>query len=110
MGVEYDSRRRQICSVSDDRSIRVWQVAFPSSSDGKNNGADVMNTDDWRLAEFCPIHVLYGHAARVWDAKVLADGYVSVGEVWKLIYTREKRAVLRERKEALGSRVIKWIE
>ena len=30
-----------------------------------------MNTNDWRLAEFSPIHVLYGHAARVWDAKVL---------------------------------------
>lgn len=87
MGVEYDSRRRQICSVSDDRSIRVWQVATPSFEgmllgvDDKIHGTDAMNTNDWRLAEFRALLVLYGHAARVWDAKVLADGYVSVGEV-----------------------------
>ena len=46
-------------SVSDDRSIRIWSI------------------DDTSC-----IQILYGHTARVWDARFLSDGHrmVSIGE------------------------------
>ena len=49
-----------LSSVSDDRSIRLWKVT--------------------NLATFEPLLVVYGHAARVWDAKLLETCFVSIGE------------------------------
>ncbi|CAG8438832.1 6428_t:CDS:2 [Acaulospora colombiana] len=66
-GVRFSENGRYIVSVSDDRTIRLW-----------NADAD----DDMK-----PL-VLYGHIARVWDCLILNDYLVSISEdsscrVWK---------------------------
>ena len=55
-----------LSSVSDDRSIRLWKVINLSTFE--SNG----------FVE--PLLVVYGHAARVWDAKLLETHFVSIGE------------------------------
>lgn len=65
-GIQFHSTCQQIMSVSDDRSIRLWSIQD----------------------ETC-MRVLYGHTARVWDARYCDTGIVSVGEdsvclVWNL--------------------------
>ena len=67
--IEFCSSTNRICSVSDDRSVRIWLVRF----DG--------NLKDWNSAAFEPLHVLYGHSARVWDVKFLSTEIISIGEV-----------------------------
>lgn len=82
MGVDCDMRRLQVCSVSDDRSIRVWQITIAADDVVTTaQEKDRLSVERWRMAKFEPIHVLFGHGARIWDARILADGYVSIGEV-----------------------------
>lgn len=87
MGVDCDVRHLQLCSVSDDRSIRVWQITTPVDDDvdATAQKKDRLSVEWWRMARFEPVHVLFGHGARIWDARILADGYVSIGEVSVII-------------------------
>ena len=64
--MSYHHKRNLLCSVSDDRSIRLWRLDLESTPR--------LQSDDAQK-------VLYGHSARVWDAKILDDTIVSVGEV-----------------------------
>ena len=75
--INYHQQHRQICSVSDDRSIRLWQIArAPSASDN-----DECSLFEWEKVAFKPLHILYGHLARVWDVRLLDKYIISVGEV-----------------------------
>ena len=65
--VRYCQERQLLCSVSDDRSIKVWKVVFTDSY------SDVTVPSELTLT-------LYGHKARVWDCLVLKDHIVSIGE------------------------------
>lgn len=82
MGVDCDVRHLQLCSVSDDRSIRVWQITTPVDDDVDTTAQekDRLSVEWWRMASFEPVHVLFGHGARIWDVRILEDGYVSIGE------------------------------
>ena len=53
-------------SVSDDRSIRLWKVTNLKTFES-NGCVD-------------PLLVVYGHTARVWDARLLETCFVSIGE------------------------------
>ena len=55
-----------LSSVSDDRSIRLWKVTNISTFESNGHVE--------------PLCVVYGHAARVWDAKLLETCFVSIGE------------------------------
>ena len=68
--MNYHTKKKQLCSVSDDRSIRLWSVDVGSL--GKSDHETI--TSD-------AVCVLYGHTARVWDCKLLDDVIVSIGEV-----------------------------
>lgn len=74
--VDYHQRSQLICSVSDDRSIRLYKIRFPP---------DTCNPSltDWEKMDTSLLHVLYGHSARVWDVRLLSASFVSVGEVTK---------------------------
>ena len=63
-----------ICSVSDDRSIRLWLVSHP------NRPPHPWTPTQWQVAKFDLSHVLFGHSARVWDCVLLKEHVVSVGE------------------------------
>lgn len=66
-GIDYFQELQRLCSVSDDRSIRLWQASGPVGS---------LEQTEFRL-----LRVLYGHSARVWSACLLHNKLVSVGEV-----------------------------
>lgn len=55
-----------LSSVSDDRSIRLWKVT------------NLLTFESNGCVE--PLLVVYGHTARVWDAKLLETCFVSIGE------------------------------
>ncbi|XP_071828447.1 tRNA (34-2'-O)-methyltransferase regulator WDR6-like isoform X2 [Apostichopus japonicus] len=61
--IDYNPEKCLLCSVSDDRTIRLWDLRL---RDGCTSGD--------------PIRTLYGHRARVWDAKLMTDVIVSIGE------------------------------
>ncbi|GAB1604303.1 WD repeat-containing protein 6-like [Argonauta hians] len=73
--IDYDPKRQLLCSVSDDRSIRIWKLVFPK----KRRHGNVL-PKDWRQATGCLVHVLYGHLARVWTARLMESGVISIGE------------------------------
>ncbi|OWF38296.1 WD repeat-containing protein 6-like [Mizuhopecten yessoensis] len=75
--IEFSSARRQICTVSDDRSVRVWQLQFPEETEDSDR---VISLDWWQQCQSTELFVLYGHSARVWDVKILTSSIVSVGE------------------------------
>ncbi|ELU07060.1 hypothetical protein CAPTEDRAFT_228218 [Capitella teleta] len=74
-GIEFHVTKRLICSVSDDRSLRLYSVQSCSSA-----ALDQWAVSDWSAASVQVLHCLYGHTARVWDVKMLSAGIVSVGE------------------------------
>ncbi|XP_060064987.1 WD repeat-containing protein 6-like [Ylistrum balloti] len=76
--IEFSVMRRQICTVSDDRSVRVWQLNFPQEKAEYTD--EVISLDWWRCCSSTELLVLYGHSARVWDVKILPSLIVSVGE------------------------------
>ncbi|KAK3598434.1 hypothetical protein CHS0354_014057 [Potamilus streckersoni] len=71
--IDYCPRTKRICSVSDDRSIRLYQLHFPT-------GNDSLSLSAWHLVQSSLLHVMYGHLARVWDVKLLSDKIISIGE------------------------------
>ena len=77
-GMHFSRSLMRLCSVSDDRSIRLWQLASPEESNHSNNS---LSLAQWESMEYSLTHELYGHGARVWDAKLLSGCIVSVGEV-----------------------------
>ncbi|XP_033756154.1 LOW QUALITY PROTEIN: WD repeat-containing protein 6-like [Pecten maximus] len=77
--IEFSVTRRQICTVSDDRSVRVWQLRFPEVA-ADIDCAGVIPLDWWHHCQSTELFVLYGHSARVWDVKILTSTIVSVGE------------------------------
>ena len=64
--ISFNKQGTLLCSVSDDRSIRLWNVTNLQTFD--SNG------------QVEPLTVVYGHTARVWDAKLLESCFVSIGE------------------------------
>ncbi|XP_022096573.1 WD repeat-containing protein 6-like isoform X2 [Acanthaster planci] len=63
--LSYHRGRKLLCSVSDDRSIRLWHLDL-GKPPAEQSGA---------------VHrVMYGHSARVWDAKILDQFIASIGE------------------------------
>ncbi|RDD38601.1 WD repeat-containing protein 6 [Trichoplax sp. H2] len=60
-----------LCSASDDRSIRLWQVNEDWISDPRKERKPVI---------LSPLKTFYGHKARVWDAYLLSDYVISIGE------------------------------
>ncbi|XP_069139917.1 tRNA (34-2'-O)-methyltransferase regulator WDR6-like [Argopecten irradians] len=100
--IEFSVAQRQICTVSDDRSVRVWQFKFPENNEKQctrvtspdkaevtspgeakftsPDEAGVVPLDWWHHCESTELFVLYGHSARVWDVKILTSAIVSVGE------------------------------
>ena len=76
--VDFHQGHMQICSASDDRSIRLWQLRC--HGDGEMLSSDRMLTH-WEDVSFEELCVFYGHSARVWGAKLLTDHIVSIGEV-----------------------------
>ena len=55
-----------LSSVSDDRSIRLWKITNLSTFESNGFVESLL--------------VVYGHTARVWDAKLLETCFVSIGE------------------------------
>ncbi|EDV19700.1 uncharacterized protein TRIADDRAFT_61749 [Trichoplax adhaerens] len=67
-----------LCSASDDRSIRLWQVNEDWISDPRKERKPVI---------LSPLKTFYGHKARVWDAYLLSDYVISIGEgknIWSM--------------------------
>lgn len=75
--INYQPKLQRLCSVSDDRSIRVWQIHSASS----NTECIPLSSLDWNYVHIEPLLTLYGHSARVWDAVLLSEKIISVGEV-----------------------------
>ena len=60
-----------MCSVSDDRSIRLWRWQYT---------ADMKRA--WSNANFSLLNVFNGHTSRVWSGILLNSTYmISIGEV-----------------------------
>ena len=75
----YHNGLQRICSVSDDRSIILYQLCFPAAATKTGGASD--GVVDWASVTISPMLTLFGHSARVWDVVLLADQFVSVGEV-----------------------------
>ncbi|XP_054270578.1 WD repeat-containing protein 6-like [Macrosteles quadrilineatus] len=71
--VRYNAQSSQICSTSDDRTVRVWSVA--SSTDKP------LTAQDWKEATITLTVTIFGHMSRVWQSCILTDKrIVSIGE------------------------------
>lgn len=91
--IKFNGDRSQIVSGSDDRTIRVWNLPPDWELLERYKHTVILNrfslTVLFRSKELCCSLVLYGHTARVWDARLLTDCIVSIGEdatcrVWDL--------------------------
>ena len=76
----YHAGLQRICSVSDDRSIIMYQLHFPASTmrTPSDSASIVM---DWNRVTIEPMLTLFGHSGRVWDVVLLSELFISVGEV-----------------------------
>ncbi|KAI0242137.1 hypothetical protein LSAT2_014779, partial [Lamellibrachia satsuma] len=75
--IDFHRGRMQICSASDDRSIRLWQLHCHNNG-GRLSSDEIVTC--WDDVTFEELFVFYGHSARVWGARLLTDHIVSVGE------------------------------
>lgn len=64
----WDWKTFSLCSTSDDRSVRLWEFAFPEKA-------------NWQSSTVTCSNVFYGHTARVWRSLMFDNFIVSVGEV-----------------------------
>ena len=69
-----------MCSASDDRSIRLWQLTFEDQQYPSHDELE-MSVELWENCGCVCVQVLYGHSARVWDVRLLSATLVSIGEV-----------------------------
>ena len=69
--IDYCAATHQFCSSSDDRSIRLWSCT----------SHDVRQQHRWDSCDFTETRQLYGHMARVWQARLLTHSIVSISEV-----------------------------
>ncbi|XP_035672898.1 WD repeat-containing protein 6-like isoform X1 [Branchiostoma floridae] len=74
----------RLCTASDDRSVRLWQVA--GLQQGLDTGTAVGLPTAW---QFELVFEVYGHGSRVWDVQLTQDYVISVGEdaqciVWNM--------------------------
>ena len=76
--IDFHRDRLQICSASDDRSIRLWQLCLRG---GDANQSSDLTMTHWEGVTFEPLFVYYGHSARVWGVRLLHEHIVSIGEV-----------------------------
>jgi hypothetical protein len=53
-----------LCTTSDDRSARVWSLAWEEEGESRPGLAR------WSTALLTPRHVLYGHVARVFRCQL----------------------------------------
>ncbi|KAK0057949.1 WD repeat-containing protein 6 [Biomphalaria pfeifferi] len=72
--MRYHSQFQRICSVSDDRSIRMWQLKFPSGSTMEPT------IEDWESVQSTLLLSVFGHSARVWDVALLSACFISIAE------------------------------
>uniref|UniRef100_A0A2C9KQE6 tRNA (34-2'-O)-methyltransferase regulator WDR6 n=1 Tax=Biomphalaria glabrata TaxID=6526 RepID=A0A2C9KQE6_BIOGL len=72
--IRYHSQFQRICSVSDDRSIRMWQLKFPSGSTMEPT------IEDWESVHSTLLLSVFGHSARVWDVALLSACFISIAE------------------------------
>jgi len=70
--VDYYASTHQLCTSSDDRSICLWTCASRDPAHRHHR---------WLGCVFIMTRQLYGHMARVWKAKLLSSGIVSISEV-----------------------------
>ncbi|KAK3933293.1 WD repeat-containing protein 6 [Frankliniella fusca] len=63
----WDWESSSLCSTSDDRSIRLWNIDLPDKT-------------DWKRSAVSCSQIFYGHSARVWRSIIIQDFIVSVGE------------------------------
>ncbi|XP_046850736.1 WD repeat-containing protein 6-like isoform X2 [Xenia sp. Carnegie-2017] len=89
--VRYSIERSLLCSVSDDRSIKVRKVVFSSDF------ADVQ--------VFPTLLTLYGHKARVWDCLILKEHIVSIGEDSLCLLWNSNGEIVRSWKGHIGKGV-----
>ncbi|XP_033119459.1 WD repeat-containing protein 6-like isoform X2 [Anneissia japonica] len=64
--VQYSLIHKVLCSVSDDRSIRLWSIGSPECP-----SRPILTDADL---------VLYGHSARVWAVRLIKNNIISIGE------------------------------
>ena len=81
-----------MCSASDDRSIRLWQLTFEDQPYPSCDNEREMSVESWENCSCVCVQVLYGHSARVWDVRLLSSTLVSVGEVNKYICNCSKNS------------------
>ena len=77
--VVFTSKGDQLLSVSDDRTIRRWNIE----------------------TEEC-LQILYGHKARVWDAILLGDVIISIGEDATCIVWDKESSIIKKFKGHKG--------
>ena len=78
--LKFEDSGLRLLSVSDDRSIRVWEID----------------------KEEC-LQIYYGHKARVWTASFLGENLVSVGEDSACILWNQDGSIMKKFKGHKGS-------
>ncbi|XP_076364898.1 tRNA (34-2'-O)-methyltransferase regulator WDR6 isoform X2 [Tachypleus tridentatus] len=88
--IHYNQKKHLLCSVSDDRSIRLWSFILSGSPSGNiDSTQNEFSLSQWRSGKFLLLHTLCAHQARVWTACILTSYIISVGEdsslcIWDL--------------------------
>ncbi len=85
--VQYCPTLSLICSTSDDRTARLWQVRLDGAG-------------DWACADITASHVLRGHSARVFRSCFLGGSVVTGGEDSKICVWSAESGLLTEERAA----------
>uniref|UniRef100_A0A5S6QEY6 tRNA (34-2'-O)-methyltransferase regulator WDR6 n=1 Tax=Trichuris muris TaxID=70415 RepID=A0A5S6QEY6_TRIMR len=97
--VAFCLQKRLLCSVSDDRSCRLWKMQLHHDSAG-NKPPTVM---EWSESTFACLFVVYGHSARVWRAEFSIFGLLSTGEDGSVIMWSDQGDILWTKHVVNGS-------